>query len=106
MNKNYFMDNDMDYMIEQAIEELENEVNTMLLNQIETFNYIDKHLICIEKTIKDNHMQVEEVPIYIDICIMMANIEFGEIEYDVSIGEDLLNKVRDIFKLLNLCDMV
>ena len=106
MNKNYFMDNNMDYMFEQAIEELENETKIMLLNQTETFKYIDKHLICIEKTIDNNHMQVEEVPTYVDICIMMASIEFGEIEYDTSIGEDLLNKVRDMFKMLGLCDMV
>ena len=106
MNANYFMDNDFDYMFEQAIEDIENELNAMLLNQIETFKYIDKHLIYIEKTIDNNHMQVEEVPTYIDICIMMANIEFGEIEYDVSIGEDLLNKIRNIFKMLDLCDMV
>lgn len=29
MTKNYFMDNDLDYMIEQAIEDLENEANTI-----------------------------------------------------------------------------
>ena len=106
MYRNYFIDNDIDYMIESAIEDLDNEVNAMLLNQIEIFKYIDKHLLSIEKTIDNNHMKVEEMPIYIDTCIMMASVEYGEIEYDTTIGENLLNKVRDMFKMLDISGVV